>query len=241
MNASADNRLRMGAALGMAGLIVLTAGGCQGGSTSGSAGSGAASTATGAKMLMGTKLNSLLLPASAMPKGFRLNADGARNTGDSVSPRSSSPVPPGKVCDMLLQTSWSQAAGIDAATFAQNDYGDSSHTNQFAQEIDTYHGDDAQKTMSGLRKAFAHCAAFTDKTNGMTAKVKLVRSALRGAGDEGVKAVATSSLWQGGLTLVGVRVGNAVITTLYSSSHQDKGAAAVKMAETLAKKVRSAS
>src|SRR4051812_41544313 len=93
MNAS-DHRLRTGAALGMAGLMLLAATGCQDKSvTPGSAGSGAAAKA---KVLSGTKLNSLLLPASAMPMGFRLNADGVRNTGDSVSPPSSSPVPRGK-------------------------------------------------------------------------------------------------------------------------------------------------
>ncbi|MGI8334861.1 hypothetical protein ACRYCC_33325 [Actinomadura scrupuli] len=238
MNASADHRLRTGAALGMAGLMLLAATACQDKSTApSSAGAGAPAKA---KVLSGTKLNSLLLPASAMPKGFRLNADGVRNTGDSVSPPSSSPVPQGKVCGMLMETSWIRAAGIEGATFAQNDYGDPGQTSQIAQEIDTYHGDDAQKTMAALRKAFAGCKTFTEKTNGMTAKVKLVGSAVQGTGDEGIKAVATSPVWEGGLTLAAVRVGNVVITTLYSSSHKDKGAAAVTMAEAIAKKVQSA-
>jgi hypothetical protein len=242
MNTPSNARLRMGAALGMAGLIVLAAGGCGGAAnTHGSAGSEAVSAAPAAKVLTGAKLKSLLLPASAMPKGFRLNADGVRDTGDSVAPSSSSPVARGKVCGMLMQTSWIQAAGIGSATFAQNDYGNAGHTDQVAQEIDTYHGDDAQKTMSGLRKAFAGCTAFTDKSSGVTAQVKLVRSPLHGAGDEGIKVVGTSPTWQGGMTLVAVRVGNAVVTTFYSASGHDKGAAAVKMAESLAKKVQSAS
>ena len=238
MNASADHRLRTGAALGMAGLMLLAAAGCQDKSTApSSAGAGAPSKA---KVLSGTKLNSLLLPASAMPKGFKLNADGVRNTGDSVASPSSSPVPRDKVCGMLVETSWIRAAGIEGATFAQNDYGDPGQTSQVAQEIDTYHRDDAQKTMAALRKAFAGCTAFTEKTSGMTAKVKLVSSAVRGAGDEGIKAVVSSPIWEGGVTLAAVRVGNAVVTTLYSSTHRDKGAAAVKMAGELAKKVQSA-
>lgn len=242
MNSSADYRLRMGAALGVASLIVFAATGCGGDATThSSAGSEAAPATSTAKVLTGTKLQSLLLPASTIPKGFQLNTDGARNTGNAVAPPSSTAVAPGKICGMLEQTSWIRASGIGSAAFAQNDFGDAGHTNQFAQEIDTYHGDDAQKAMSGLRKAFAGCTAFTDKSNGMTARIKLVRSALPGAGDEGIKAVATSPAWQGGMTLVAIRVGSTVVTAFYSSSHKDKGAAAVRMAKRIAKNVQSAS
>ncbi|HEV7935069.1 MAG TPA: hypothetical protein VGP70_22510 [Actinomadura sp.] len=239
MNTSVDYRLRMGAALGVAGLIAFTATGCGGGATT--AGSGASPTTSTAKVLKGGKLRSLLLPVSAMPKGFQLSADGVRNTGDAVAPSSSTPVAPGKVCGMLRQTSWTRVSGIGNATFAQNDFMDAGHTNQFAQEIDTFHGDDAQKVMSGLRKAFARCATFTDKADGMTAKVKLVRSALPGAGDEGIKAVQTSPAWEGGMTMVAIRVGNTIVTAFYSSSHADKGAAGVGMAKKIAKNVQSAS
>jgi hypothetical protein len=242
MKTSADHRLRMGATLGVASLIVFAATGCGGGATThGSAGSNAAPSPSTAKVLKGIKLRSLLLPASAMPKGFQLNPDGVRNTGDAVAPPSTTTVAPGKVCGMFQQTSWTRVAGIGSATFAQNDYGDADHTSQFAQEIETYHGDDAQKVMSGLRKAFAHCASFTDTSNGMRIKVKLVRSALPGAGDEGIKAVQTSSAWQGGMTYVAVRVGNSVVTAFYTSSHADKGAAAVNMAKRIAQNVQSAS
>lgn len=242
MNTSADHRLRMGAALGVTGLIVLAATGCGADATThSSAGSNASPASTTAKVLTGTKLKSLLLPAGAMPKGFRLNADGVRDTGNADMPSSSAAVPPGKVCGMFEQTSWIRTSGIDSAAFAQNDFGDAGHTNQFAQEIDAYHGGDARAAMSGLRKAFAGCAAFTDKSGGTTAKVKLVSSALPGAGDGGIKAVATSPVWQGGTTLVAIRVGSAVVTAFYSSSHPDKGAAAVRMAKTIAKNVQSAS
>jgi hypothetical protein len=242
MNTFADHRLRMGAALGVAGLVVFAAAGCGGDATTpASAGSEAAPSTSTAKVLKGAKLRTLLLPAGAMPKGFQLSPDGVRNTGDAVAPPSRTAVAPGKVCGMLQQTSWTRVSGIDSATFAQNDFVDAGHTNQFAQEIESYHGDDAQKVMSGLRKAFAHCASFTDTSDGMRIKVKLVRSALPGAGDEGIKAVQTSPAWQGGMTYVAIRVGNSVVTAFYSSSHADKGAAAVKMAKKIAQNVRSAS
>lgn len=239
MNTPARNGFPMSAALGVAGVIVLAAGGCGSAATTSNP-AGPTSTAPAVKVLTGTKLNSLLLPASAMPKGLQLNADGARNTGDSVQPGASNPVAPDKVCDMFRQTAWIRTAGIDSATFAQNDYVDAGHTNQFAQEIDTFHDADATKVMANLRKALAGCASFTDRSGGMTVKVKLVTSALSGTGDEGIKAVETSDAWQGETTLVAIRVGTAIVTTLYSSDHPDKSTAET-MTQQIAKSVQSES
>jgi hypothetical protein len=234
------NGLRMGVALGMAGLIVLAVSGCGGDvATPGAGGSGTASAAPQSTMLTGAKLKSLLLPASAMPKGLRLSADGARNTGVSVAPRATEPVVPGKVCPMFQQTAWIRASGISPATFAQNDYVDAGQTSQFAQEIDTFHGTDARTVMSKLRKAFAGCTAFVEKSDGVTAKTKLVKSTLPGVRDEGIKAVMTSPTYQGGVTLAAIRVGNTVVTILYSSTH-GKGTAGVKMAESIAQNVQHA-
>jgi hypothetical protein len=229
----------------MAGLIALTASGCGTSTATGVSGSpsesGAAkSGAAKENLLLGAKLNSLLLPASAMPKGFTISADDARNTGKSVGPRVSHPVAPGKVCEMLREISWIDAAGVGAATFAQNDYVDAGQTSQVAQEIDGFHGTDAQTAMTHLRKVLAGCTSFVEKSDGMTAKIKLVKSTLPGVGDEGVKAVMTSPTYQGGMTVAAIRVGTTIVTVLYSSTH-DKGGAAVKMAEKIAENVQAAS
>jgi len=50
----------------------------------------------------------------------------------------------------------------------------------------------------------------------------------------------TSSVWQGGETLVAVRVGNAVVAVDYSSSGSDKGARAVTLAAELVARLRAA-
>jgi hypothetical protein len=236
-------RMRTGAVLAAASAAVLAAGGCQsGGAAQHSAGPKAASAPAapgGAGVLKGTTLKSLLLPAGAMPKGFRLIPDDTQDTGDGGS-AAGTPIPAAEMCDALGQTSWIRVAGITSATFAQNGYGNAAHTDEIAQEIDTFRGDDARRVMAKLREVFAHCATFTDKGSPV-AKVKLRAATVHSAGDQALKAVETSPTWQGGTTLAAVRVGNTIVTTLYSSSHADKGAAAVTMAEKIAKKVQTAS
>ncbi|GAA4607715.1 hypothetical protein GCM10023195_29600 [Actinoallomurus liliacearum] len=236
-------RVRVGAVLAVASAAVLAAGGCQsGGGKDGSAGAPkTASSASGAsKSLTGTTLKSLLLPARAMPKGFHLSPDGSRDTGDGGVQVSNTPVPAAKACEVLGQTSWIRVTNINSAAFAQNDYGDAAQTQEIAQEIDTYHGGDAQQAMAKLRKVFAHCASFVDRSSSPAAKVRVKSVVVHGVGDEAVKAIETSPTWQGGMTLAAVRVGDTIVTTFYSSSHADKGAAALTMAEKMAKKVQSA-
>lgn len=238
-------RLRMGAALGAAALLSLTMAGCKADATghtgTGHAAAGGTHSDGGHAILTGTRLNAMLLPASAMPAGLHLEADGARNTGESVESPSTAPVEPGKQCEMLLQTSWIQVTGIGPATFAENDYADSGHTQQVGQEIDVFHQGEASRVMAGLRKTFARCRSFTDRSNGMVAKVKIVPAALHGVGDDAFKATETSPNWDGGQTFVAIRQGDAIVTAFYSSSHSDKGAKVVTMARTIAGKVAAAS
>jgi hypothetical protein len=179
-----------------------------------------------------------VLAASMLPAGFKLDTQGARNTGASVAPDSSSPVPASKVCGLLTGTSWILAAGEDSATFAQNDYLDAGHTQEVAQEIDTFTGTDATKVMSGLWKAFGRCQAFTQKYNGMTARTTLVRSRPTSAAYAAIEAVQTSPTFTGGTTLVAIRTGNAIVTVLYSAASHDKGGAAVTLAEEIAQRVQ---
>lgn len=233
-------RLRTGAALSAAGLIALGTAGCASG-VLGAAATHSAGSTPKQTVLTGTRLNALLLPASAVPAGLHLETDGTRNTGESVAPVSSAPIKPGDQCRTLLQTSWIRVAGIGSATFAQNDYVDAGHTNEFAQEIDVFHPGEAARVMTALHRTFTACRSFVQHSDGMVFKVRLRPGTVRGAGDEAVKATVTSSAWDGGMTLVAVRQGDAVVTAFYSSSHHDKGAAAVKMATTMAGNVRAAS
>ena len=250
--------LRGAGVVGLVGMAVLAAGGCGGNSTTtppaatGSSSAGASSPATPATSasapasasdsasatLTGSTLKTLLLPASTMPAGFKLDTQGARNTGPGVAQDSSSPVPANKVCNLLTGTSWILAAGVDSATFAQNDYLDAGHTQEIAQEIDTFGGSDATKVMSGLWQAFGHCRGFTQRYNGMTAKTTLVRSRPTSAAYAAIKAVQTSPTFTGGTTLAAIRTGNAIVTVLYSSSSSNKGAAALTLAEQIAQRVQ---
>jgi hypothetical protein len=255
--------LRGAGVAGLFGVAVLTAAGCAGSSSttppaaasspaSGSPQASGATSASGSSpataaasasasdsaALTGSTLNTLLLPASVLPAGFKLDTQGARNTGASVAQDSSSPVAASKVCGLLTGTSWILAAGLDSATFAQNDYLDAGHTQEVAQEIDTFTGTDATKVMSGLWKAFGRCHDFTQKYNGMTAKTTLVRSRPTSAAYAAIEAVQTSPTFTGGTTLVAIRIGNAIVTVLYSASSHDKGGAAVTLAEEIAQRVQ---
>jgi hypothetical protein len=240
-------RLKLAASVGIATVAVTAASGCGSGNAGpgaaapGSAAAGKASPSPSQTILTGTKLNSLLLATGAMPAGFTLDTQGARNSVDSIQPEGSSPMPADQVCQRLAETSWIATAGITSASFAQNDYGNTAHTEQFAQEIDTFHGADAQKVMASLWDVFGRCRAFTYKSSGMTVSNTLARSRLTGVGAEGIKAVITSPAYQGGETLVASRVGGNVITCFYSSDRSGLGSAAVPMTGTLAKKVAAAS
>jgi hypothetical protein len=226
----------------LAALAVLAAAGCGSGSAgSPQAGGSARPSASRAQtILTGTKLSALLLPAQAMPAGFTLDPQGVRNSVDSIQPDGNSPLPAGQVCQRLAETSWIETESITSASFAQNDYGNAAHTEQFAQEIDAFHGDDAQKVMAGLWDVFGRCHAFTYTMSGMTIRNTLTRSTLTGVGEQAIKAVITSPAFNGGETLVASRVGNNVITCFYSSGRTDLGSAVVPMTGTIAKKVAAA-
>src|SRR5262245_52546056 len=119
-------RIRTGAILAAAGAAVLALGGCGGsggGAKHDAATASKAPAAAAPEILKGSALKAYLLPASDLPKGFRIEADGTRDSGDAVAPRTSAPVPAKKVCGALGQTSWIRVTGIGEAAFAQDDYG----------------------------------------------------------------------------------------------------------------------
>jgi hypothetical protein len=184
-----------------------------------------------ATTLDGTDLDGALLPASAMPAGYRLDASGERDTGTSTAPDTTQHV--SAPCGMLGDTSWIDATGIVAGSFAQDDYVNASGTEEVAQEADAYTTADAERAMTALWRVLGTCARFT---NG-TANITMTRSQLTGMGNQAVEAVQTSPAYQGGTTIVAVRVGDVIVTTLDSSAGNDKGSAAVGYAKRIAQNI----
>ena len=215
-----------------------------GGASTAAAGSGgaasaaASSAAAGDKPLAGTALKSLLLPASAVPAHLAADPSGSRSTGADLYAPSSAPVSAAKACQSLDASSWISAAGIGSASFAQNDYDDSSG-DMFAQEIDGFQGGDAKAVMAQLKAVFTKCASFKVKQDGATYTAKLSQKKLSGLGDDAVQAVITSSSWDGGETLVAVRVGQHVVTTMYNDQ-KTTGSAVVPLAGRLVARVEAA-
>jgi hypothetical protein len=190
-----------------------------------------------AGLLDGTALRGTLLDRGALPGGFHELGKYRRDSGSTFGPPSTGPVATAKQCRRLGGTSWIMVADIGSAAFAQDDFQDS-YGDEFAEEADSFRGHDAQTVLTRLWQAFGTCAHYRDKQDGNTAKITVARSRLAGGA---VKAVSTSPAWLGGQTIVAIRVGHTVVPTLYSSSKDDQGAAAVRLAEKIAGQVRSAS
>jgi hypothetical protein len=198
----------------------------------------AAAPGAAAGVATGTRLNLLLLPAGAVPPKLTLDAGGSRNTGNDLADASTGPAPTVKNCIALNGLSWIGATGIGSASFAQNDYTDSTGR-MFAQELDAYHGTDAHTVMTRAAALFASCAHFQVKQDGTVYTAKLTHRKLTGVGDEAVEAVVTSSSWDGGSTLIAARVGDVVVTTLYNDQ-KTTGGADLALTKDLVKKVRAA-
>jgi hypothetical protein len=189
--------------------------------------------------LDGAQLGTALLPASDMPKGFKLDPSGQRNTGQSTASDTTQQVPGSKKCSMLTGTSWITTTGIVAGSFAQNDYINGSDTEEIAQEADAYSGSDARHVMQTLWQLLGECSHFTVDSGGTSAATTMVRSKLSGVDDQAYEAVQTAPAYLGGTTIVAIRVGNVIVTCLDSSSGNDKGSAALQYAERIATKVKS--
>jgi hypothetical protein len=186
----------------------------------------------------GRALNSMLLPVRTMPSGFKADPDSVRNTGDHDAAATPDPIPAAKKCDALTSTSWINTAGITGVSFAQNDYTKGDY-NLIGQEIDGFPGSEARTVMSRLRRVFAGCAHFTTHQAGAAYQQSLLVKSLPGVGDESLEGVVTSPAFEGGTTIIAVRVGNLIVTTL-DTSQNDSGSALVPLTETLVGKVTAA-
>ena len=225
--------------------LALTACGPTTGTDSGSgdtasSGSSAGSSATPAadRLLTGTQLKALLLPGSAVPATLKADPSGSRDTGGVLAGPSAAPVSTAKACASLNSSGWISAAGIGGASFAQSDFADAPG-NMFAQEIDDFPGSDAKTVMAHLKQVFADCGSFKVEQDGTTYTAKLVHKTLSGLGDEAVQGVVTSSSWDGGETLIAVRVGRHVVTTLYNDQ-KSTGSADVALTKSLVTRVAAA-
>jgi hypothetical protein len=175
-----------------------------------------------------------------MPQGYRIDPSGTRNSGQSLPQDTPQHVSASQACNLLTGTSWIVASGINSSDFAENDYLNASKTEEIAQEIDYFQPGDATKVMSRLWQAFGRCRSFTQQAAGTTAKTSLTRARLHRVGDGGIKAVELSPVFQGGTTLVAIRVGDVIVTCLDSSGGSDEGAAAVTLARRIIQRVRAA-
>jgi len=194
---------------------------------------GAAQTDPNAGLQTGTKLETMLLPASAVPSSLKLDPADSRNTGAVFSEPSTATVSKAQACTALGATSWINAAGIDSGSFAQNDY-DDSYDDMFAQEVDSFRGANATTVMANLQHVFTECKTFKTTQSGSTYTEQLTWKSLPGVGDQAMEAVITSPALDGGTTLVAVRVGNLVATTL-DNDQNTTGSAGVALTERLAK------
>ncbi|MGW4649511.1 hypothetical protein [Kitasatospora sp. NPDC004289] len=186
----------------------------------------------------GAQLAAMLLPAEALPT-LKLNPDSVRSTGTGFNPPiSPSAVPQDQVCKAFDGSAWSNVAGYSYASFAQNDYTDESQ-DMFAQELETYRGDDARVVMGKLREALTACHGYVSEQDGVKHKVTIELKELPGVGDEAVQAVRTAPTWTGGATLVAARVGSVVVTTYYNDQ-RNTGSAGIDLTKALVKNVTAA-
>jgi hypothetical protein len=224
--------------LGLAAALTALIAGCSAASPSAATASLRATTPSPAS-LSGQQLTRILLPASAMPKGYKVGS-ATRNTGSQLASDTAQPVPASQVCQAFTQSSYIRVAGISANVWAEGDYLNAAQTNEIFEEIDTFTGTDAQKAMATLWQEFGKCSSFSYPSNGTTASSTLKRSRLPGEGADAMKAVIVSPLFDGGETLVAIRMGSQIVTTLDSSPGKDLGSPAVGYAEQIAKRLRAA-
>lgn len=229
---------------GLTAAVTALAAGCTPVSSSSSASSQpsapAATHSASPSALSGPQLAGILLPASSMPSGFQLDPSATRDTGSQLPSDTAAPLPASQVCQSFAQTSYIRAAGIRTGDFAQSDYVTADQSQEIALEIDVFTGTDAQQAMTTLWQEFGRCSSFSYQSNGTTVSSSLTRSRLPGEGDDAIKAVIVSPAFQGGETIVAVRIGAQIITTLDSSSGQNLGSPAVGYAEQIAQRLQAA-
>jgi hypothetical protein len=197
----------------------------------------ALATKTSVTVLSGAQLDGVLLPAKSMPKGYKAGP-ATRNTASQLPSDTAQPLPASQVCRAFTQSSFIRAAGISTGDWAERDFISADQSQEVFEEIDIFTGNDAQKAMSTLWQEFGKCSSFSYQSNGTTASSTMTRSRIPREGDDAIKAVIVSPDFEGGQTLVAVRMGSEIITTLDSASDKDLGSPAVGYAEQIGQRLR---
>ena len=240
------HRRALAAALCAGAVLALTACSSFGGSTvsAGSTSSAVASPSASsapadpnAGLPNGTQLSGWLLPASVVPK-LKSDTKAGVNSGEAYTQPSDKAVAKKQACDQLGRTDWMEAGGVGPSAAAGNDFADSSG-NEFYQQVNAYQGTRAAQEFAALKNVFTECRAFPTKVSGSTYTMHVKLSAVSGLGDEAVKAVLTSPDIQGGETLVAIRTGRLLVTTMYNDQNAT-GAQALTLAHRLFKNVPAA-
>jgi len=191
--------------------------------------SGSSSDEPDAGLRTGPQLAALLPAPTELPQGFRVTADGPQDSGAELGTDPVSAAPAHPDCDRLEGgNAWVTALGRPAA-FAQTEFRDGSGS-QILAEVDAYRGGQARSVVAGYRRLFAACRTFTYTEGSTHARVSLGAQPGPAVGDESLRAVLRTPSFEGGVTVVVVRVGQLVTTVYDNSTAKDLGAAAVGLA-----------
>jgi len=224
-----------GEAAGAGTTSVSTAASGTSGGSGASGGSGTSSDDPDAGLRTGPQLAALLPAPAELPRGFRVTADGPQDSGAEFGTDPVSAAPAHPDCGRLEGgNAWVTALGRPAA-FAQTEFRDGSGS-QILAEVDAYRGAQARSVMAGYRRLFAACRTFTYTEGSTHARVSLGAQPGPAAGDESLRAVLRTPSFEGGVTVVVVRVGQLVTTVYDNSTAKDLGAAAVGLATATARR-----
>jgi len=181
----------------------------------------------------GAELKGALLTGKDLPGRYKATSNLQRDSAETYGPPAKTIPPTRASCKELESNLWIEAAGSDSATFAQTGFTDS-YGSEVDAEIESYRGTDARTVMTNLRKLFKICSSFKTTVEGAgVATVKVTTKAGPKVGDGSISAVVTSPVWEGGTTLIAVRVGSEVVSVLSSSAKNNGGATATKMAKVM--------
>ena len=208
------------------------------GTTSGSPSPATASSAThpNAGLRTGTELRAALPTGADLPKGFHVPAGGPQDSGAGFGADLTASSLGHPDCPQLESgNAWVGLLGQPAA-FAQTEF-DDSYGDQVFPEVDAYRGTEATSVMAAYRRLFAACRTFMYDQSGTHAHVTLKVHPGPTVGDESIRAVLTSPSFQGGATIVAVRVGQFVVTVYDNSTSKDLGAGAVGLAAAMARRL----
>ncbi|HST82066.1 MAG TPA: hypothetical protein VLL08_10070 [Kineosporiaceae bacterium] len=179
----------------------------------------------------GTELRRALLTDKDLPARYKATTNLQRDSAETFSPPTKVIAPTAASCKELESNLWIEAAGSDSAAFAQTGFTDS-YGSEVDAEIESYRGSDARAVMTNLAKLFKICSTFKTTVEGAgRATVKVTVKAGPNVGDSSIGATVTSPVWEGGTTLIAVRVGSEVVSVLSASAKNNGGATATKMAK----------